>query len=182
MTPAEQLLSFTGTLNYQGNPIVINYHRLKKLILDEDTSSEARNDYMEELGDVPQHLTTAPNNKPELFYFERTGDRYVIHVIGSGRYSGQTLSMEGPHRTLSADSHNASARFTVGVDFFDHDENLTRENILSDEMDVAIRSEGRTYITNYSTPQAPPKFTDDDEDDSEIATFRLKIIERNIEP
>lgn len=181
MTLDDQLHSFTGTLTYEGAPVLINYNRLLKLIFNKDTPSEQIEDYKKQLGRIPEHITTAPDNEPELLYFRRTGNRYHIYTLGLGNYKGHKLSMEGDHRTWSAYDGTNSTDYVITL-FGRGRNNITVQDLSSNQLDIILLAAGRKSINNYGIPGAPPAFTDRNDDDFERGEFTLTIIDRNVAP
>jgi hypothetical protein len=181
MNPNEQLLSFTGTLAYQGKHIAINYNRLINLILDKNTSPERREAYRKQLEKTPEQITTVTNIEPELLYFQRNGDRYLISTRGPGRYNNHLLSMEGPFRTWSAYSGNNPTGFVVTL-FGRGRNNITLEDLVSDQLNIIILAGGSDHLSNYRLPGTPASFTDNEDEDFEIDDFQLTIIDRNVAP
>lgn len=179
MTRDDQLLSFTGTMTYEGFPVLLNNTRLTKLIFDKNITEDQREKYRKILDQSGTKLTTAEGEEPELLYFERVGDRYYVHARGPGRYNGHTLSMEGPKRTWSAYSGDNSTFFNIESTHSAR-KNLTLENLISDKLSVVFRANGTRLVYNSTTPGILAAFTDRQDDYYELAYFELTIIERDV--
>ncbi|MBD9611971.1 hypothetical protein IB245_10715 [Pseudomonas sp. PDM02] len=180
MSPNEQLHSFTGTLTFDGKPITTNYNRLTQLILNKETTPTKREEYRKQLERIPEHITTADNVEPELLYFQKDGDRYLIRTRGPGRYTNHLLSMEGPNRAWSAYSGTDATGYAVTL-FGRGRDNITLDDLITDQLDIIILAGGRRSIRNYGIPGAPAAFTDNN-GDYEAGDFQLTVVDRNVAP
>ncbi|EJM40304.1 hypothetical protein PMI26_04031 [Pseudomonas sp. GM33] len=181
MTPTEQLLSFTGTLSFDGKSVVLNYNRLISYITDQNTPAKKRESFIKQLERIPEHVVTDLNMEPELLYFQRDGDRYLIRTRGPGRYNDHLLSLEGSERLLSAYSGTNPTGYYVSL-VRGNGGNFTVENTLTDQHTIYILAGGRRHLYNYRLPGFSAAFTDEYEEDLELAAFQLTIIDRNVAP
>lgn len=179
MNATEQLHSFTGTLTYDNKPLIINYNRLTKLILDKNTPSDKRADYTKQLEKSPARILAAAGEEPELLYFQRKGDLYLIRTCGSGRYNDHALSLQGSQRDWVAYSGTEPTQYIVAR-FGSGRGNLSVDDLLEDPFDITLTTEDRRSLNTYNFPTELPRFTDIREEFLITAEFKLTIIERNV--
>lgn len=177
MSSQENHNSFTATLSVNGAPVVFSYKALERSLRRSDISDQQRYEYQQELAYGSNMLTISQDETPELFYFGRIDDCYVISVRSPAKYYGETVSMEGDLRNWSAFNGTDPTIFRIGLA---HKKFAEIDDMPNDVNIIRLYTNSKHRPVHIYGDSGLPCFTDLQNRGGKLVSFRLDIVERHV--